>query len=245
MQHIMQALVHIVAHDMEDGFACLAPRERNADEDLHHGRGKEAAAADPEQRTDAQRGIEDAANGRAEDAGQHMHLIDQRVAGHDPVLPDQQRDAGEHGRLIGRGDARQRHQRDADQRHLRSDMEHEAEDEDQQCRKEIQSDHNIALVHAVGKHTADQRKHDRRNDGERADNAEHAGGVRQLQNVDRQGEADHGAAEHGDDLPDQHHGKIPSETDPSRLFLFHAPSLPFSPPAPQCAEFAYRIQYYT
>ena len=127
-------------------------------------------------------------------------------------------DAGLHRRLVSPGDAVEQHEADHHQRHQGHSVQEESKQQDQTRRGKVQHHHDVPLADTV-RHRAACRGAEHRGDKRRRPHRpEESGGAGLAQQIQRQGEAQDGAAEERDDLPDDHQGEIPAEQGGLRMF---------------------------
>ena len=184
---------------------------RDVNEQLHDGGEEKADGPHPQNGPEAEGPEQRAPDHRPQQGRQGVHHVDDGVGAGEPLRVRQKGDAGLHRRLIGPGGAVQQHEADGRQRDQGRPPQEEGEEQNQPRRGEVQKDHDVPLVHPVRRHAADGGAQHRRDKRRRPHRAEQGRGPGLPQEVQRQGEAQNGAAEEGDDLPHHHQGKVPAE----------------------------------
>ena len=217
---IPPALPQVLAHRGQHPGGPGAPLVGDADENFHHRRGEEADPADGENGSQSPQAEDDAPQGGPQQVGQGGYHVDHRVALGEPVWREQQGQAGLDRRLVGPGDGVKEHQRADHQGHQRGLAPQQAETYCQSGGEKVQPHHDAALVDPVRRRAADGTHEDHGQEGTGVHHPEQGDGARLPQQIQGQGEVKDGVSKEGDDLPNDHQGKIPGEQ--GAFLCFHS-----------------------
>ena len=148
------AFGEIVPDGSEDPAVRSLFPEWNVDKELHDCRQEETDHADPQHRLQPPGAVQQAAQHGTGQRGKGINGVDDRVGRHGLLRAHQSRDAGLYRRLIGSGDAVQKHQRDRQKRNEAEGIHQQRKGQNQRGGQEIQRYHDIPLIDPVCDHAA-------------------------------------------------------------------------------------------